>query len=262
VPEEKRLRAGRVVRRGIQADTEDRKLLERGTPPEFLESDPWRVLRIQSEFVEGFDALAGVGPAVTFFGSARVTADDPMYQAARSLAGQLAKRGFAIITGGGPGIMEGANLGARESGGLSVGCNIELPYEQRLNDYVDLGIEFHYFFVRKMMFVKYAEAFVIFPGGFGTLDELFESLTLIQTGKIVHFPVVLFGTSYWNGLVEWIKSRVLAERKISPDDLKLMIVTDDVEAAANVILDFYRRKLESVDDGGGPRQVPLKADAQ
>ncbi len=237
-------RAGRIlVRRGVERQTADRKLLERPSPEDaILEADPWRVLRIQAEFVEGFDALARVGPAVTIFGSARVRPDDPMYPVARRLATELAARGFAIITGGGPGIMEAANRGAREGGGLSVGCNIELPFEQDLNDYVDLGIEFHYFFVRKMMFVKYAEAFVIFPGGFGTLDELFEALTLIQTGKIIHFPVVLFGSTYWRGLLDWIRGPVLAERKISAEDLELMVVTDDVEEACRVVEHFYDKK--------------------
>ena len=237
-------RSGRVVRRGVERPTEDRALLERASPvPEFLETDPWRVLRIQAEFVEGFDALAAVGPAVTFFGSARVRPPDPMYENGRALAAELARRGFAIITGGGPGMMEAANRGAREAGGLSVGCNIELPFEQTLNEYVDLGIEFRYFFVRKTMFVKYAEAFVIFPGGFGTLDELFEALTLIQTGKIVHFPVIMFGSSYWAGLREWIRQRVLAEGKISKEDLELMVVTDDIQHAADVVQQHYQRKV-------------------
>ena len=254
-------RAGRVVRRGLERQTEDRQLLERGpAAPEFLESDPWRVLRIQAEFIEGFDALATVGPAVTFFGSARVGETDPMYGAARQLAAELARAGFAIITGGGPGIMEAANRGAREGNGLSVGCNIELPFEQSLNQYVDLGIEFHYFFVRKTMFVKYAEAFVIFPGGFGTLDELFESLTLIQTGRIIHFPVVLFGADYWRGLLEWIRGRVLAERKISTDDMDLMVVTDDIKQACDVVQQFYARKLEAAQPK--ERARPSKSDAQ
>jgi uncharacterized protein (TIGR00730 family) len=253
-------RSGRVVRRGVERPTEDRALLERAQLPEFLESDPWRVLRIQAEFVEGFDAMAAVGPAVTFFGSARVRPPDPMYDAARALAAELARRGFAIITGGGPGIMEAANRGAQEGGGLSVGCNIELPFEQNLNDYIDLGIEFHYFFVRKTMFVKYAEAFVIFPGGFGTLDELFESLTLIQTGKIVHFPVVLFNSSYWAGLRAWIRERVLAERKISPEDLDLMVVTDDIQHAADVVQQYYQRKVLEVQPKA--RAQPTKADAE
>jgi uncharacterized protein (TIGR00730 family) len=253
-------RAGRVVRRGVERPTEDRQLLERAPLPEFLDTDPWRVLRIQAEFVEGFDALAAVGPAVTIFGSARVREPDPMYDAARALAAELARRGFAIITGGGPGIMEAANRGARDGGGLSVGCNIELPFEQALNPYVDLGIEFHYFFVRKTMFVKYAEAFVIFPGGFGTLDELFEALTLIQTGKIVHFPVIMFGTSYWAGLRQWINDQVLAEKKISQDDLDLMVVTDDITYAADTVQQYYQRKV--LEAQPKDRAKPRKSDAQ
>jgi len=251
-------RAGRVIRRGLERETEDRALLERtSVQPEFLDSDPWRVLRIQAEFVEGFDALAGLGPAVTFFGSARVRPPDPMYDAGMALAAELSRRGFAIITGGGPGMMTAANRGAREGGGLSVGLNIELPFEQEVNGYVDLGIEFHYFFVRKTMFVKYAEAFVIFPGGYGTLDELFEALTLIQTGKIVHFPVILFGSSYWAGLIGWIRERVLAERKISPQDMDLMIVTDDVQHAADVVQEFYERKVAA----RAAEALPKKLDA-
>jgi uncharacterized protein (TIGR00730 family) len=254
-------RAGRVVRRGVARQIEDRALLERtSVQPEFLDSDPWRVLRIQAEFVEGFDALAAVGPAVTFFGSARTRPPDPMYDAARALAAELARRGFAIITGGGPGMMEAANRGARDGGALSVGCNIELPFEQGLNQYVDLGIEFHYFFVRKTMFVKYAEAFVIFPGGFGTLDELFESLNLIQTGKIVHFPVILFNSTYWAGLIKRIRDRVLAEGKISEEDLELMIVTDDVMHAADVVEQFYQQKLAEAP--AKEHAHPEKSDAQ
>ncbi len=255
-------RAGRIlVRRGMERQTEDRRLLER--QPEVvdpLEADPWRVLRIQAEFVEGFDALAHIGPAVTVFGSARVKPTDPMYEAARRIAAGLARHGFAVITGGGPGIMEAANRGAREGGGLSVGCNIELPFEQDMNAYVDLGIEFRYFFVRKMMFVKYAEAFIIFPGGFGTLDELFESLTLIQTGKIVHFPVVLFGTGYWKGLLDWIRDPVLKEAKISPDDLDLMVVTDDVEEAVQAARQYFERK--TLGTPPQKRARPRKSDAQ
>jgi uncharacterized protein (TIGR00730 family) len=254
-------RAGRiVVRKGLERQTEDRRLLERQPPVDLYEADPWRVLRIQAEFVEGFDALAHVGPAVTVFGSARVTPDDPMYGAARQIAAGLARAGFAVITGGGPGIMEAANRGAREGGGLSVGCNIELPFEQDMNAYVDLGIEFRYFFVRKMMFVKYAEAFIIFPGGFGTLDELFESLTLIQTGKIVHFPVVLFGSSYWKGLLDWIRDPVLKEAKISPDDLDLMIITDDVDEAVQAARVYFERK--AVGTPPKKRARPRKSDAQ
>jgi hypothetical protein len=211
----------------------DKVLLERSAIEELAHhADPWRVLRILSEFVEGFDALIEVGPAVTVFGSARATADDPYYAAGRALGGALARRGFAVITGGGPGIMEAVNRGCQEAGGLSVGCNIELPNEQELNDYVDLGVEFRYFFVRKNMFVKYARGFVIFPGGLGTLDELFESLTLAQTGKIEHFPVVLFGTEYWTGLLDWMRRVVLGRGAISPEDMDLMSLTDDPEEAA------------------------------
>jgi uncharacterized protein (TIGR00730 family) len=208
-------------------------LLERSTIEELAHhADPWRVLRILSEFVEGFDALNEVGPAVTVFGSARATASDPYYAAGRKLGAALARRGFAVITGGGPGIMEAVNRGCQEAGGLSVGCNIELPNEQELNDYVDLGVEFRYFFVRKNMFVKYARGFVIFPGGLGTLDELFESLTLAQTGKIEHFPIVLFGTEYWSGLLDWMRKVVLGRHAISPEDMDLMTLTDDPEEAA------------------------------
>jgi len=192
------------------------------------------VLRILSEFVEGFDALNDVGPAVTVFGSARAKDDDPYYKAGEQLGKALADRGFAVITGGGPGIMEAVNKGCHDAGGLSVGCNIELPHEQSLNKYVDLGVEFRYFFVRKNMFVKYARGFVIFPGGFGTLDELFESLTLAQTGKIEHFPIVLFGSPYWKGLLGWLEEHVLAGGAIAPDDLKLMTLTDDPEEAAEM----------------------------
>jgi uncharacterized protein (TIGR00730 family) len=208
-------------------------LLERSAIEELAHhADPWRVLRILSEFVEGFDALNEVGPAVTVFGSARAASDDPYYAAGRALGAALARRGFAVITGGGPGIMEAVNRGCQEAGGLSVGCNIELPDEQELNAFVDLGVEFRYFFVRKNMFVKYARGFVIFPGGLGTLDELFESLTLAQTGKIEHFPIVLYGTEYWSGLLDWIRKVVLGRGAISPEDMDLMTLTDDPEEAA------------------------------
>jgi len=228
--------------------TEDQQLLQEAADASFLKTDTWRALRIMGEFVEGFDALAGIGKAVSVFGSARIGRSDPSYRTARALARKLAKRGYAIITGGGPGIMEAANRGAREVGGVSVGCNIELPFEQGLNEFVTLGMEFRYFFVRKTMFVKYAEAFCIFPGGFGTLDELFEALTLIQTGKVQHFPVVLFGTAYWAGLVRWLRSTPLTEGKISHDDLKLFTVTDDVDEAVEVILAHHQLHL---DVGGG-----------
>ena len=192
-------------------------LLRRPTRPEFLDSDPWRTLRIQAEFVEGFDALAAVGPAVSVFGSARTKPGPPDVPAgARRSASCSPHDGYAVITGGGPGIMEAANRGCQEGGGLSVGCNIELPMEQGLNPYVDLGVEFRYFFARKVMFVKYADAFVIFPGGFGTLDELFEALTLIQTKKIQDFPVILVGTAYWAGLIDWIRATLVDEAAIAP----------------------------------------------
>jgi uncharacterized protein (TIGR00730 family) len=180
-----------------------------------------------SEFVEGFDALAEIPRAISVFGSARITEDDPMYAAARQVGTEIAAAGLAVITGGGPGIMEAANRGAHEAGGVSVGCNIELPFEQMTNPYADIAIDFEHFFVRKMMFVKYAEGFVVFPGGFGTLDELFESLTLIQTGKVVHFPVILFGSHYWNGLLEWLQTRLLEEGKVGPQDLDIFTISDD-----------------------------------
>src|SRR3989440_11164042 len=247
-----RRRAGRLVVPSQQAPA-DRMLLERSAIEELSHhADPWRVLRILSEFVEGFDALNDVGPAVTVFGSARSRPNDPYYIAGRKLGGALANRGFAVITGGGPGIMEAVNRGCHEAGGLSVGCNIELPHEQSLNPYVDLGIEFRYFFVRKTMFVRFARGFVIFPGGFGTLDELFESLTLAQTGKIDHFPVVLFGKAYWEGLLSWLNDQTLARDLVSIEDLKLLSVTDDIEEAAEIAT---RARPE-----GEPH--PRKADAQ
>jgi uncharacterized protein (TIGR00730 family) len=239
-------RSGRIVMRhdaaarlGKPDTTEDEKLLERppterGRPP-FLDSDPWRALRILSEFVEGFDALAAVGPAVTIFGSARSKPDSPDYDLARGIARRLAEQGFAIITGGGPGIMEAANRGCQDGGGLSIGCNIELPHEQGLNPYVDLGVEFKYFFARKTMFVKYADAFVIMPGGFGTLDELFESLTLIQTGKIRDFPVVLVGRAYWQGMLDWMREIQLPAGFVSQGDLDLLKLTDDPDEVCAII---------------------------
>ena len=241
-------RRGAVVVRGGQGPdkaTEDQKLLRSRQPvPDFQETDTWRTLRIMGEFVEGFDALADVGPAVSIFGSARVGRRNRYYGAARRLAAALAKQGFAIITGGGPGIMEAANRGAKEAGGVSIGCNIELPFEQGLNEYVDLGMEFRYFFVRKVMFVKYAEGFVIFPGGFGTLDELFESLTLIQTGKVEHFPVVLYGTDYWEGMMQWIREKPLYEEKISPEDLDLLTITSDIDEACEAITRHHRSRSQ------------------
>jgi uncharacterized protein (TIGR00730 family) len=206
----------------------------------FTDTDPWRVLRIMGEFTEGFDALAGLGPAVTIFGSARVRPGDRQYETAVKVARHLGQAGLTIITGGGPGIMEAGNKGAQQAGALSVGLNIELPFEQGVNPYVDLALEFHYFFVRKTMFVKYAQGFVIFPGGFGTMDELFEALTLIQTGKVRNFPVVLFDSDYWSGLVEWLRDTMLAQGKISPADLALPIISDSVEETCDIILRSMR----------------------
>jgi hypothetical protein len=242
-------RSGALVYRGpLRRPTEDQELLQRRVSADFQGTDTWRALRILGEFVEGFDALAGIGPAVSIFGSARVGRSDPQYRLARKLGGRLAREGFAVITGGGPGIMEAANRGAQEAGGLSIGCNIELPFEQDVNPYVDLGIEFRYFFVRKTMFVKYAEAFVIFPGGLGTMDELFEALTLIQTGKIEHFPVVLVGRDYWRGLMTWVVGTVLQDGKIDADDLNLATVTDDLDEVVQVIADRHEARQHVLDE--------------
>jgi len=236
------MRPETAARLGRPAGTEDQKLLasKPAGRPHFLEEDTWRVLRIQSEFVEGFEALAGVGPAVAVFGSARTQPGTPAYELAREIGGGLARAGFAVITGGGPGSMEAANRGAHEAGGLSIGCNIELPHEQHLNTYVDLSIEFHYFFARKTMFVKYADAFVIMPGGFGTLDELFESLTLIQTGRIRNFPVVLMGHAYWDGLLAWMADVQLPAGAVAQADIDLLRVTDDPAEAVRIILEYAK----------------------
>ena len=216
------------------------------------QTDSWRVLRFVSEFVEGFDVLSEIGTAVTCFGSARIPRDHPTYQLGIEVGAALASRGVAVITGGGPGMMEAINRGCLEAGGLSVGCNIELPNEQALNDFVEVGIEFRHFFVRKMMFVKYARGFVIFPGGFGTLDELFEAVTLAQTGKIDHFPIVLFGSQYWSGLLTWLKQNALANGMVSREDMTLIQVTDDPEEAAELATSA-RPEVQT---------APFKADAQ
>ena len=237
--------------------TEDESLLRRSPRPEFLDSDPWRSLRILSEFVEGFEALATVGPAVSVFGSARIGANHNSYKSARKLGRLLAEAGYAVITGGGPGIMEAANRGCHEAGGLSVGCNIELPMEQDLNQYVDLGVEFRYFFVRKTMFVKYADAFVIYPGGFGTLDELFEALTLIQTKRIRDFPVILIGSEYWAGMLDWIKGTLLAEAAIAPEDIDLLRITDDEEEACRIV-DAYVKSHPDDADATAADTKPIK----
>lgn len=258
-----RARRGRILeRKGPDAQTEDRKLLEEPAGSDFREQDPWRVLRIMSEFVDGFDALSGVPPAISVFGSARMSEADPMYGAARDVGARLAEAGFAVITGGGLGAMAAANRGCREAGGLSIGCNIELPLEQGLNQYVDLGIDFNYFFVRKTMFVKYAEGFIVFPGGYGTLDEVFEALTLSQTGKTQHFPVVLFGSDYWGGLVGWFKDRLLNEGKISPEDMNLFALADDPQQAVDIVVREFQKRKGIRQDTLGPHVKGFKADAQ
>jgi uncharacterized protein (TIGR00730 family) len=212
---------------GPTRPTEDERLLEHAEDSSAIGKDAWRVFRIMGEFVDGFEELAGLGPAVSVFGSARTSPTDPMYEACVETARLLGEAGYAIITGGGPGIMEAANRGAKLAGAKSVGCNIELPFEQGTNAFLDVSIDFRYFFVRKTMFVKYAEAFVIFPGGFGTMDELFEALTLIQTNKVHDFPVILFGKAYWSGLLAWLETTMVAEGKIAPEDVAMLLVTDD-----------------------------------
>jgi uncharacterized protein (TIGR00730 family) len=260
--------------RRIRKPNEDRQLLQtpRGGRPDFTQSDEWRVLRIMGEFVEGFDTLADVGPAISVFGSARTDPGDPQYALARAVSRRLAEMGFAIITGGGPGIMEAANRGARDGGGVSIGLNIELPFEQGANAYIDVPINFRYFFVRKTMFVKYAEAFVVFPGGFGTMDELWEALTLIQTDKVDNFPVILMGAAYWGGLLDWLKTTMLADGKIAPEDLDLLLLTDSPEVACRAIRDCWERKcatIETASEGaklratpGGRTASPEKHDAE
>ncbi len=245
LPEEQRINGVR---------TEDERFL--ATPPPLapeaspMAADSWRVFRIMGEFVEGFEALSRLGPAISVFGSARVPEGESSYEACRETTRLLGEAGFAIITGGGPGIMEAANRGAHEAGAPSIGCNIELPFEQGTNPWVDLDIRFRYFFVRKTMFLKYAQGFVIFPGGFGTMDELFEALTLIQTGKVHNFPVVLFGSAYWSDLLNWLRGTMLARGKISPEDLDFLHLTDDPA-------EVRRYLLERIPDGGRP--VPRRA---
>ena len=218
-----------------EGTTTDQRLLESEGTTDWLHEDPWRVLRITSEFVAGFETLAEIGPAVAVFGSARTKVDTPEYEMGVQVGRLLAKAGFAVITGGGPGAMEAGNRGAVEGDGLSVGLGIELPFEQGLNDYVDLGLNFRYFFVRKTMFVKYARGFIVLPGGFGTLDELFEALTLVQTQKVTSFPIVLVGTAYWTGLVDWLRHTLVEGGKAAVKDLDLLHVTDSAEEAVELI---------------------------
>ncbi len=225
-----------TLRRGqVQTTTTDQRLLDVRGPSDWVHTDPWRVLRIQSEFVEGFGLLAELPRAISVFGSARTPRDAPEYALGRALGGKLAEAGWAVITGGGPGAMEAANRGASEAGGLSVGLGIELPFEQSLNEWVDLGLNFRYFFARKTMFVKYSQGFVILPGGFGTMDELFEALTLVQTRKVNQFPVVLLGTAFWQPLLDWLRGSLLENAYISPGDIDLLHLTDDVDEAVAII---------------------------
>src|SRR3954471_235253 len=253
---------GPVVLRGGEPDpayqgtTTDQRLLDRRGPTDWVHTDPWRVLRIQSEFVEGFGLLAELPRAVSVFGSARTPREHPHYAAGVQLGAALAQAGYAVITGGGPGAMEAAHRGASEAGGMSVGLGIELPFEQELNEWVDVGISFRYFFVRKTMFVKYAQAFVILPGGFGTLDELFEALTLVQTRKVTRFPVILYGREYWGGLLEWIRSTLIASATISADDVELFRLTDDVDEVIAVIREADRARQQDGAAGGGMRSLP------
>jgi uncharacterized protein (TIGR00730 family) len=249
---------GPVVLRGgepnpqDEGSTTDQRLLDRRGPSDWVHTDPWRVLRIQSEFVEGFGLLAELPRAVSVFGSARTPRDHPHYAAGVAIGAALAEAGYAVITGGGPGAMEAANRGACEAGGMSVGLGIELPFEQDLNEWVDVGIAFRYFFVRKTMFVKYAQAFVILPGGFGTLDELFEALTLVQTRKVTRFPVILFGTEYWSGLLTWIRTTLAEAGTINAADLDLITVTDDIAEVMRVVQ--AADKARRTGDGGGGMQ--------
>jgi uncharacterized protein (TIGR00730 family) len=228
--------------------TQDEQLLESPRPDEFTHTDPWRVFRIMGEFVEGFDELATLTRGISIFGSARSKPDDEDYKAAQETAGLLAAAGFAVITGGGPGIMEAANRGAFDAGGLSIGCNIELPFEQKPNPYQTHSLKFKYFFVRKMMFVKYSLAFVIFPGGFGTLDELFEALTLIQTKKIRNFPIVLFGHRYWSGMLAWLREEVLTSGKIAEHDMQVFHITDSPAEVVEIVM-RAQSSLKELDTG-------------
>ncbi|MFQ6172901.1 TIGR00730 family Rossman fold protein [Oryzobacter sp. R7] len=238
----------------VPGSTTDQRLLDSRGSADWVHTDPWRVMRIQSEFVTGFGALAELGPAVSVFGSARTRPDDPTYELGTRLGAALVAAGYAVITGGGPGAMEAANRGALDAGGTSVGLGIELPFEAGLNEYVDLGVNFRYFFARKTMFVKYASGFIVLPGGFGTLDELFEAVTLVQTQKVTSFPIVLLGTGYWGGLLDWLRATARTVGTVNEADLALLTLTDDVEeaVAAIVAADGSAR--------GGLRGVPRPED--
>ena len=250
-----------VMRRGqVQTSTTDQRLLDSRGPSDWVHTDPWRVLRIQSEFVEGFGMLAELGPAISVFGSARTRRDHPDYAKTVQLGHALAAAGYAVITGGGPGIMEAANKGASQGGGVSVGLGIELPFEQGLNEWVDVGINFRYFFARKTMFVKYAQGFVVMPGGFGTFDEVFEALTLVQTRKVTSFPIVLMGSGYWQGLIDWLRDTVVRDGKIHGVDLDLLQVTDDVDEAVKIMTEASRDRGPAVEAGRAEAMDPHSPD--
>lgn len=246
------VRQGPVMRRGHarRPGTHDQRLLDSHGSGDWLHEDPWRVMRIQSEFVNGFGALADLGPSFSIFGSARTPHDHPEYELAYRLAKKLSQAGYNVITGGGPGIMEAANKGCFEGDGLSVGLGIELPFEQHMNDYVELGIDFRYFFARKTMFIKYAQGFVVMPGGFGTLDELFEALTLVQTHKVTSFPVVLMGVAYWKPLVDWMREAMAAGGKVAEEDLALIHLSDDVDEVFQILVDAQAKRRHLVDEWG------------
>jgi uncharacterized protein (TIGR00730 family) len=246
-----------TLRRGqFEYSTTDQRLLDARGPSDWVHTDPWRVLRIQSEFVEGFGSLAELGPAISVFGSARTGPEDPMYGLAEKLGQRLTEAGFAVITGGGPGVMEAANKGTSESGGVSVGLGIELPFEAGLNRYVNLGVNFRYFFARKTMFVKYAQGFIVLPGGFGTFDELFEALTLVQTEKVTSFPIVLMGADYWSGLLDWLRGSVLGGGKISDTDLDTISLTDDVDDAVRLMVEAREERAGGGTGTGVPHGEP------
>lgn len=245
-------REGAVLRKGHarKSGTTDQRLLDSHGPSDWVHEDPWRVMRIQAEFVNGFGALAELGPAFSIFGSARTPADSPEYAQAEELARRLSDLGYNIITGGGPGIMEAANKGCFAGPGISVGLGIELPFEQSVNEYVELAIDFRYFFARKTMFIKYAQGFVVFPGGYGTLDELFEALTLVQTQKVTSFPVILMGTAYWGPLISWLRDTVAAEGKVSVKDLDMIHVTDDIDEVMDILLTAEEKRKSLVNEFG------------
>ncbi len=255
-------RRGPVILRRQQVETEttDQRLLDSRGPNEWVHTDPWRVLRIQAEFVEGFGALAELGPAISVFGSARSKPGQADYEQGVSLGAALANAGFGVITGGGPGAMEAANKGASEAGGTSVGLGIELPFEAGLNEWVDIGINFRYFFARKTMFVKYAQGFVSLPGGFGTFDEIFEAITLVQTQKVTSFPIVLLGSAYWGGLLDWVRDVVMAEGKVSAKDIALLKVTDDVDEAVAIMVEAREERARSWPDRGPLGVEPHRAE--